>query len=235
MKDSISVIIPTYNEEKYIEHTLKALENQDFKKKFEIIVADSNSKDRTVRIARRYTDKVVVIDKMTPGAGRNAGAKIAKGNILVFLDADTVPMYNFMNIVEKTFLGKNVIAAACPILPSSYSNAELIGTWLLNEMLLKNSIKLHLPTFATICFACRKKAFEHVGMFNEDLRLVEDLEFSSRLRKIKGRYKFMSETFVVASTRRHKKWGALKVIKAWPFGYIKYKIFKKVPSYPPIR
>jgi len=235
MKPLISVIIPTYNEEKYIEATLKALRNQSYDKKFEIIVSDSKSKDKTIKIAKKYADKVIVIDKRTVGAGRNAGADAARGEILVFLDADTIPMYNFLRIVEQTFKDKKTIAASCPILPSSYNNIELIGTWLLNSFLLRTSIKIKKPVFATICFVCRKDAFEKAGKFDENLKVIEDIEFSTRLRKIKGKFKFMEETVAIASTRRHKKWSALKIVKTWPLGYIKYKVLKKTPHYPPIR
>ncbi|MBS3055204.1 MAG: glycosyltransferase [Candidatus Aenigmarchaeota archaeon] len=235
MKPFISVIIPTLNEEKYIERTLKSLKNQDFNKKFEIIVSDSRSKDKTVKIARKYADRVVVIDKRTVGAGRNAGAKAANGEVLIFLDADTIPMYNFINKFDETFKDKKVVATTCPILPDSYTNIELIGTWLLNMFLLKTSIKLGKPVFPGICFACRKDAFNKAGGYDETMKLVEDIEFSSRLRKIKGKYKFIQETFVISSTRRHKKWGPLKIINAWPFGYIQYKVLKKTPDYPPVR
>lgn len=231
----ISVIIPTLNEEKYIENLLKALKSQDYNKKFEIIVADSNSKDKTVKIARKYTDKVVVIKKRAPGAGRNAGAKLANGNILVFLDADAIPLYNFLKTVEKTFKNKKVIAATCPILPTTYGNQELFGLWLLNEFILKASINLGRPVFATICFVCRKDVFERAGGFDEKLKVVEDIEFSSRLRKFKGEYKFMANTLVLHSTRRLKKWRALKLINAWPLGYLRLKTIGKVPSYRPVR
>ncbi len=63
----ISVIVPTLNEEKYIEPTLKALKNQIYRRKFEVIVADSLSRDKTVEIAEKYADKVISVKKRTVG------------------------------------------------------------------------------------------------------------------------------------------------------------------------
>lgn len=237
MKDKIkiSVIIPTYNEEKYIKNLLVALKHQDYKKKYEIVVGDSKSKDRTVKIAKNFTDKVVIIGKRTIGAGRNAAAKIAKGDIFLFMDADTVPLSNLLTEVERVFKENDVIAMSCPILPSTYNNTEMFGTWALNEVILKGSIKLHMPLFASICFAVRKDVFEKVGGFNEDLKVTEDIEFSIRLRKLKGKFKFNPNTIVIASTRRHKKWGAIKIVKSWPLGYITHKLFKMDINYGPVR
>ena len=97
MKHFISIIIPTLNEEKYIENTLKALKNQDYNGKYEIIVADGMSKDRTVKIAQKYADKVIKVKKPGISAGRNAGAGIAKGGIFLFIDADTIVFPNLFN------------------------------------------------------------------------------------------------------------------------------------------
>ena len=63
VRPSISIIIPTLNEEKYIERCLKSLKNQSFRN-FEIIVSDSYSTDDTVKIAKKYGAKVVLTKKL---------------------------------------------------------------------------------------------------------------------------------------------------------------------------
>ena len=82
--DSI-VIIPTYNEEEYLPILLDSIKNQNFED-YEIIIADANSTDNTRQIAKSYG--CIITEGGMPGVGRNNGAKIAKGDILLFLDSD---------------------------------------------------------------------------------------------------------------------------------------------------
>jgi len=70
----ISVIVPTFNEEKYIEATLKSIKNQKTDLEYEIIVSDCKSQDKTVSISRKYADKIVSTSKRTIASGRNNGA-----------------------------------------------------------------------------------------------------------------------------------------------------------------
>jgi len=85
----LSIIIPTREEEKAIRKTIEQLRKVDVP--HEIIVSDARSKDRTVEIARQFADVAVVFEgaKHTAGIGRNDGAKVAKGDFLAFVDADT--------------------------------------------------------------------------------------------------------------------------------------------------
>src|SRR5437867_2701970 len=100
MKPLVSVIIPSLNEENYIEKSLKSVKAQDYKNDIEIIVADSNSKDNTAKIARKYA-KVIVTKRKGISVGRNVGAKKARGEILLFLDADTILMPNVVSEVVR--------------------------------------------------------------------------------------------------------------------------------------
>jgi len=87
----ISVIVPTYNEEKNIERCLKSLENQTIpRNKFEVIIVDGQSKDRTVEIAKKYADKVIQQKSKGVGGARNDGVEIARGNIIAVTDADSI-------------------------------------------------------------------------------------------------------------------------------------------------
>ena len=96
--DMLSVIIPTFNEEKYLPKLLESIKKQTYKD-YEIIVADATSKDRTRQMAKKYNCRV--IKGGMPAIGRNNGAKIAKGDILLFLDADS--------IIEKDFISNALI------------------------------------------------------------------------------------------------------------------------------
>src|SRR5947209_6196665 len=93
MKNSpvVSVVIPAYNEATYIDRLLEALSKQNFKD-FEVIVSDAQSKDGTEGVVKSFKDKFVIkfieSPPKGPGAGRNEGAKLARGEWLLFLDAD---------------------------------------------------------------------------------------------------------------------------------------------------
>jgi len=82
--NSASIIIPTYNEEKYLPALLQSLKDQTIKPK-EVIVVDAYSKDNTAEIVKRYGYKLVLSKKKGPAAQRNYGAQIATGKFLFFL------------------------------------------------------------------------------------------------------------------------------------------------------
>ncbi len=98
----ISVIVTTRNEERNIENCLKSIKSQTFpQEKIEIIVVDNNSTDRTVKIAKRYTDKIYNIGPER-SAQLNFGVKLAKGTYILFPDADMILSENVISeCVEK--------------------------------------------------------------------------------------------------------------------------------------
>lgn len=92
----ISVIIPAYNEERYIEKALDSLKKQSYKN-FEIIVVDDGSTDRTREIVKKFKQVILINGKHAgPGASRNLGAENAKGEFLVFVDADMTFDKNYL-------------------------------------------------------------------------------------------------------------------------------------------
>lgn len=235
-KPLISVIIPTLNEEKYIESALKSLINQDYKGGYEIIVADGMSKDNTVRTAKKFADKVITVKQKGVSAGRNEGAKIAKGEILLFLDGDTILLFNGLTEISKLFRAKKVVGATCPILPISPEAKDFALYWSFNQF-MKRSIKSKKPQIPGICCAYRKKAFEEVGGFDENLDTLEDFELSERISK-KGKIVFTQNTLALTSNRRIKRWGRMGSIRKYLKLYFNYILNKKTfnrKEYGPIR
>ena len=99
----LSIVIPTLNEEKYLPRLLDSIKNQDFYD-YEIIVSDAESSDKTIEIAKKYGAKTLVYTTTKhPSAQRNEGAKIAKGELLLFLDADVVLTPGFLTSALKEF------------------------------------------------------------------------------------------------------------------------------------
>ncbi|MEM1725062.1 MAG: glycosyltransferase [Thermoplasmata archaeon] len=227
----ISIIVPTLNEEKYIENTLLSLKWQNFKLPYEIIVSDSNSKDKTIKIAKKYADVIIISDKKGVSVGRNLRARIAKAEILLFVDADTILLPNALKEIyeflkKKEYVGANIVVLSDNLKYNFHYIAATIVCYLLNK------INAH-PVYA-VCLACRKKEFMKVGGFNEKLHVAEDIDLGERLKKL-GRIGYLTNTFAISSARRLNKWGVFKTIAAWPLGYFLIKFFNKQPSYDPIR
>jgi glycosyltransferase involved in cell wall biosynthesis len=230
----VSVIIPTLNEEAYVENCLKALKAQDYKGKFEIIVADGKSKDKTVKIAKKYADKVIVVNKKGIGVGRNAGAKEANGEIFLFIDADTVAAFNLITEIVRGF-ERGVVGVTCLVVPLSANMSEFLLYWFYNQF-MKATLHTKKPQVAGICCAYSRKAFEKIGGFDESLRTLEDFELSKRISRL-GKINCVNATFVMTSPRRIRKWGKTKAAIKYVKLYITYLLAGVTPinEYSPVR
>lgn len=231
----ISVIIPTFQEEKYIENCLKSVKNQDYKGRYEIIVVDSYSKDKTVKIARKYTDKVIRIKKRGVGTGRNEGARAAKGEILLFIDADTILLFNGLSEISKAFRKGNVVGATCPIIPLSAKVRDFIIYWMYDQF-VKASVERKKPHIAGIVCAYRKKAFEKIGGFNERLKFCEDIDLSKRISEL-GKVVVVEKALALTSPRRFERWGRTKGARKYITFYVNYLLGKVISArkFRPIR
>ena len=105
----VSVIVPAYNEERTLEKCLTSIQEQTYRN-IELIVVDDGSKDGTSRIAKKYADIFLVQKHEGPGIARNKAAKIAKGEILVFIDADIYLDKDYVKDIINPILNDNAIA-----------------------------------------------------------------------------------------------------------------------------
>jgi glycosyltransferase involved in cell wall biosynthesis len=107
----VSVVIPCFNEEAVLEQCLVALSSQSIKP-FEIIVVDNNCTDKTTDIARSYGAKIIRETKQGLVHARDAGFKVAKGDLIAKLDADSFPSQNWIASMQLIFKNKNTQAAS---------------------------------------------------------------------------------------------------------------------------
>ncbi len=225
MEPEISVIIPALNEEKYIMHALGGLRRQTFRA-FETIVVDGGSADRTRKIASTAA-RVILERRKGPAAARNAGAKAAKGEILLFLDADTRPVPCLLETYSKAFKDRKVVVATGPILPLEDVNPEVnIGYRFVSLLFVRLSILLGRPSVVGANFAVRKKDFTAVGGFNPRLITYEDWDLSLRLKK-RGKTRFINDAVVHTSIRRISEWGIFGFFKYYTGNIARYTLFKK--------
>lgn len=206
----VSVVIPAYNEERYIGNALKSLLEQDFQN-FEIIVVDNGSEDKTREIARNFGAKVVLEEKKTVGSARQRGVLEAKGEIIAMTDADTIlPPYWLSRIVEEFQRDKELVAFgglyqlySGPILARLWIRYFAHLLWILDKWLSNGY--WNIPGCN---LAFRKSAFWKVGGFKTYLRIGEDADLTLRLGKV-GKVVLDFRFRVGTSGRRYRK-GFLK-------------------------
>jgi glycosyltransferase involved in cell wall biosynthesis len=110
----VSIIIPTYNEEEYLPNLLTSIQRQGYDD-LEVIIADAHSMDKTIEIAESFGCKIV--PGGLPAVGRNNGAKAASGELLLFLDADSVLTNNYISSAVEEFELHNLGIAITQIVP----------------------------------------------------------------------------------------------------------------------
>lgn len=203
----LSIITPTLNEEKYLPLLLESIKKQDFND-YEIIIADAGSTDKTIEIAKKHN--CAVIPGGLPAKGRNQGAKIAKGNLLFFLDADTVLPDNFFIKSIKEFKERNLeIAGFCLVpLPRNRLSSFFLNFFYNQPIVLLESALPH----AAVGIFIKKELFSKIGGFDEDVKLAEDHYLVRRAKELfKARFGIIKSTEIFISDRRFKTDGWLSV------------------------
>lgn len=201
----ISIIIPTFNEEKYLPRLLNCIKKQTYKD-YEIVVADANSKDKTRQIARKYGYKIV--KGGMPAAGRNNGAKIAKGDILLFLDADSLIENDFLENALKNIEKIKLDAAGSYLFPLSDNLTDRIFLGIFN--LWTFATQFFYPNACGSGIFCKKWLHNKINGFDETLKLSEDMDYVKRCGKF-GKFRIIKNSKVIYSMRRYEKEGRLKV------------------------
>lgn len=226
MRPKVSVIITTKNEEKYLERCLKAVRNQTYKN-LEIVVSDACSTDSTIDIAKKYADRVVVKKTNIP-QGRNFGAKFASGEVLVFLDADTIlnPLW-----VERAVNDLNEFSMSVGRLISSERNlkASLVSLLWGSLLPLLSTILLHPYSSTPAGFAVRRDVFEKVGGYWESQVILDDVLFIMKVRKV-GKIKWNPTNLTLTSMRRFEERGYLRTIFYWLKVLLKFVLLAKLPK-----
>ncbi len=234
-KPKISVVIPAYNEEKYIRHLFSGLSTQTMKD-FEMILVDSNSSDKTREIARKY-GKVVIEPRRGIGLARNTGVRHAKGEIIFFTNADTKPTKNLLKIYADAF-AKNpkLVAATGPMIPLEETTRFIrFGYKFASVYLAKFIFAIGAPGISGSNFAVRRFAFEKARGFDESLETYEDMDLVNRLKKL-GTIEYINNAVTATSTRRIVKWGVLKYIAFNASNVLKYNMLHKSKgNYDPVR
>jgi len=216
----ISIIIPTLREGPFLERTLKNFD--DLQISHEIIITDGGSTDETLDVARRYTDKIVVWSgerRQTFGEAKNAGAALATGAFLVFIDADVIipsPQSFFEEILNVFENNKKLVATTAPLKPytENHSWIDAFFSAPLNWFYIVSNNVFHSGNSSGEFQMVRAEAFRKINGFSEHLAAGEDNELFRQLAT-NGRTMSYGKLCVRHSLRRPHKLGWLRTYFIW--------------------
>jgi glycosyltransferase involved in cell wall biosynthesis len=206
----ISVVIPAFNEERYLGKTLTSLNRANAFLQAEgllpaeIIVVDNESNDSTADIARALNATVTSESQHNVASVRNSGAKLSKGDVLIFVDADTLVPEKLLTRIAAVMSEASCFGGA---VGTDYRPTKLtLKVYLLFWRILG---KLTGMAQGATQF-CRRDLFFTLNGYDETLFIGEDVEFYWRLKRIaerqKGTVAFVEDQRVVPSMRRFDQW-----------------------------
>ena len=179
----ISIIVPAFNEEKLIAASLRSM--QDAARSFtrrgwetEFIVCDNNSSDATAALASAAGARVVFEPVNQIARARNTGAGAARGDWLIFIDADSHPTPELFDEVAGQMESGRCLAGGCTVRMDERHFIGDCGT------ALWNFVSLAMRWAAGSFIFCQAEAFRQVGGFNVELFASEELDLSKRLKKL---------------------------------------------------
>jgi glycosyltransferase involved in cell wall biosynthesis len=217
----LSIVIPTLNEEKYLPHLLESLEHQTFSD-FEILVADACSRDATRDIAAQHGCRIVAGGRIAQG--RNAGARHAHGEYVLFLDADVTLAPSFLEELLRNIVRRKLDVASGFITPDSKKILDRIMVATSNVW--HSAIQYFYPHASGFYIVARKSIHEAIGGFDEKLFLTEDHDYVIRAAKV-GKFRYLWKPRVTFSVRRFEKEGRWRLIGKY-FVLELHMLFRKV-------
>ncbi|OGO21151.1 MAG: hypothetical protein A2Z14_16325 [Chloroflexi bacterium RBG_16_48_8] len=227
----VSVIIPAKNAAKTINTCLQAvLEQKGFSQPYEVIVVDDGSEDVTAAIANGFGVRVIRLEEgMGPATARNAGAAIAKGEILIFTDSDCEPESNWMVEMIKPFEDPAVVGVR-----GAYRSRQSgwVPRFVQQEYAFKYLLIAGLDSIDfidTYSAAYRRTTFLENGGFEKAFPVpcVEDQEFSFRLARKGYRMVFAPDAIVY---HQHDRNVGEYVKRKFGIGYWKAFMLRWMPE-----
>ena len=177
-----SVVIPARNEEKLLPRLLDTVEAarrayRGGAEQVEVVVADNVSTDRTAEVAREKGARVVIVEKRVIGAVRNGGAREARGEVLVFVDADIRMHPGTFDAIDAALATGRIVGGATGVRLERMS-AGLAVTY---AALMPMVWLMRMDTGPTFCL---RSDFEAIGGYDESLLVAEDVALLFALRRL---------------------------------------------------
>jgi glycosyltransferase involved in cell wall biosynthesis len=203
----VSIIIPALNEENMLPRLLDSIKAQDFDG-YEVIVADAHSADKTREIAAEYGCRIV--DGGLPAVGRNAGAAVAQGDFLFFLDADVILPKGFIRNVYNEMQDRYFDLATCEIRPLSDYRIDRVLHRMINLAVVLN-LRVDPKAFG-FCIFVTRRLFRRINGFDETIYVAEDNDFVKRASQFSN-LRYLRSAHIRVSIRRFEKEGRLAYMK----------------------
>lgn len=202
----LSIIIPTKNEEKLLPLLLDSIQRQSLRVDYEIIVADAGSSDRTREIAARFGCKI--IEGGLPSEGRNKGAAAARGDLLLFLDADVVIKWNLSDALDEFEEQRGLDVASCRM--ELDTKTKMINTLVDIGYNIPICVLEDIVANGADFMLSRRWVHERIGGFDEEVRISEDHDYLRRGSKV-GKFGILRSVIARTSPRRYEQDGWLRV------------------------
>ncbi len=222
---SVSVVIPAYNEEKYLPWCLESIGKQDYAAVYDVIVVDNASTDNTAQIALDWGARVVYENKRSPACARQKGTEVATGDIIAFIDADTqAPPCWLSTIVSRFIREPETVVISGPYAYFDAGNFARIASYIGNfiSIIIDQLFRKVLNKGSAVWgsnFAVRRSALRQVGGFDTSIRFYgEEYELSLRLKTV-GKGRIVPRLFVLTSARRLKRIGVVTLYWNWVVDY----------------
>lgn len=215
----VSVVVPTFHEEKGIEDFLRQFEGQTLpRSEFEVIVVDGGSEDGTREIAARHADHVIVQTSRGIGGARNDGVDVARADVIATTDADCRVPEDWLERILRHFERPDVVAVCGPDGPlegSLKARAIFLGV----RSLIRLAAAFGIYGTGGTNSAFRKEAFLAIGGYRS-LPHSDDIDLGVRLAT-RGRIVYDPQLFVRLSVRRLEKQGYMRTLLLWLRGDLK--------------
>lgn len=201
----LTIVIPALNEAERLPALLTALASQTMPPAA-VVVADAGSTDETASIARAAGARVVMGG--LPGPGRNAGAAVATTDLVLFLDADTLPASDFLGRALAEFSERELDCATSLIEPIEREARNIFVCDVCNLYL--RAIQFVSPHAPGFCIFVRTAAHRAIGGFDETVVMAEDHDYVQRVARI-GTFGVLTSVRLATSMRRIEKEGLVRL------------------------